>query len=77
MFASIAVNAFVVTYTAILLGTMNSVPLWSNGWVPVIFVISSASFAADVEAEAPGGFYALLLAYVASLLAWHEAKLAA
>lgn len=35
----------------------------------------AASLADDVKREAPRGFYALLLAYAADLLAWHEARL--
>lgn len=32
-----------IAYTALLLGTMESVPLWSAPWVPALFVLSSVS----------------------------------
>lgn len=40
---SLACGIVVVGYTALLLGTMESVPLWSNGWVLALFLLSSAS----------------------------------
>ena len=40
---SAAVNLVVMVYTALLLGTMEAVPFWSNGWVPALFLLSSAS----------------------------------
>lgn len=40
---SVVGNVVVVVYTALLLGTMESVPLWSSGWVLMLFLLSSAS----------------------------------
>lgn len=39
----VAASVVTLVYTALLLGTMESVPLWSEPWVPVLFVLSSAS----------------------------------
>lgn len=38
-----AAAAVTLAYTALLLGSLESVPLWSEPWVPALFVLSSAS----------------------------------
>ena len=39
----LAIALVVMLYTGLLLGSMRSVPLWSNPWLPLLFVFSSVS----------------------------------